>query len=1009
MDQPNPTFAKILILDTGKFEQWKFRIQQYLQNEHYALCEVIEFGDSYKAPQEQAASESSAKKMGRTVVITTEDMQKRRNNVKAILKTFSGNAATKKTKKNQLKQQYGNFKAKGSETLKQTFNRLQAIVSHLGFMDVEIEQDDLNQKFLTSLAPEWLMYTIVWRTRDYLDTMSLDDVYNHLKVYEPEVQKKLESNSQNMAFISSANTSSRKGKVHTASVLTASTQVFNASVDVAAASISHDTVYAYIASQSNGSQIKYEDITQIDENDIEEMDIKKNTDSLNTKIIKLNKELSDSENTLYHYKLGLSQVKKEKEGLDSKLTGFESTSKDLDTLLRCLRTDKNKEGLRYSDVPLLLLKSTLLPRKICHGQDCLNLLMILLLTLAFTDESMLWHKRLGLDMILHDDSPCSETEELLFWRSIVLLSKLDSKPVSFLSNPSFSFLTCSSSFISANSLAEVTQQLSSGNHFALTVAKYSNSGNALKHFIPNIVDVYADHAGCHLDRKSTSGSVQFLGDKLVLWMRTQLTDYGFFYDKVLIYCDSKSSIRISCNPVQHTCTKHIDVREFEALMHENFQMSAMGELTFFLGLQVLQKKDGIFLSQDKYVGDILKKFGYSDVRSANTPMDKENPWGKDRPGKDVELHLYRSMIGSLMYLTASRPDIMFVVCACARHQVTPKECHLHAIKRIFRYIKGHPKLGLWNETTDEGTKILATLDGKLRAIFESSIRRNLKLNDEEGISTLPDAELLENLALIGYNILPNQKFTFQKEEELQMLIDGLYKNNEIIAKYLQEYEQFAADLSIGEKIDMINELVKYQDQYAKIEDFVPMASKEEGERFKGKGLRLEQDSAKKMKIAEDVSEKDLKEMMQLVPVEEVYVEALQVKHPIIDWDIHTESKRVYWKIIRLGGHTTVYQFFVDMLKHFDREDLTQLWTLVKDTLSIRQATKWRLYDSCDVHYVLSRDQEIFMLVDNDYPLRKGLAIVMISNKLQVENYSQMANDLITKIHNIANRPRQRDD
>nr|GFA85734.1 hypothetical protein [Tanacetum cinerariifolium] len=80
---------------------------------------------------------------------------------------------------------------------------------------------------------------------------------------------------------------------------------------------------------------------------------------------------------------------------------------------------------------------------------------------------------------------------------------------------------------------------------------------------------------------------------------------------------------------------------------------------------------------------------------SNTPIDKENPWGKDGPGKDMELYLYRSMIGSLMYLTASRLDIMFVVCACARHQVTPKECHLYAVKRNFRYLKGHPKLGLW--------------------------------------------------------------------------------------------------------------------------------------------------------------------------------------------------------------------------------------------------------------------------------------------------------------------------
>nr|GEU38553.1 hypothetical protein [Tanacetum cinerariifolium] len=116
-----------------------------------------------------------------------------------------------------------------------------------------------------------------------------------------------------------------------------------------------------------------------------------------------------------------------------------------------------------------------------------------------------------------------------------------------------------------------------------------------------------------------------------------------------------------------------------------------------------------------------------------------------------------------------------------------------------------------------------------------------------------------------------------------------------------------------------------------------MASKEEGETVKRKGLKLEQGSAKKIKTSEDVSKEDLKEMMQLVPVEEVYVEALQVKHPIIDSEIHTEGKKDYLKIIRLGGHTAVYQFFVNMLKQFDREDLNQLWTLVKETLSIRQA------------------------------------------------------------------------
>ncbi|GJY32043.1 hypothetical protein Tco_0415538 [Tanacetum coccineum] len=121
----------------------------------------------------------------------------------------------------------------------------------------------------------------------------------------------------------------------------------------------------------------------------------------------------------------------------------------------------------------------------------------------------------------------------------------------------------------------------------------------------------------------------------------------------------------------------------------------MGELTFFLELQVKQKEDGTFISQDKYVADILKKFGFSDVKTASTPMETHKPLLKDADGEDVDEHSYRSMIRSLMYLTSSRPDIMFVVCTCERFQVNLKSSHLHIVKRIFRYLKGQPKLGLW--------------------------------------------------------------------------------------------------------------------------------------------------------------------------------------------------------------------------------------------------------------------------------------------------------------------------
>nr|GEY30676.1 hypothetical protein [Tanacetum cinerariifolium] len=214
---------------------------------------------------------------------------------------------------------------------------------------------------------------------------------------------------------------------------------------------------------------------------------------------------------------------------------------------------------------------------------------------------------------------------------------------------------------------------------------------------------------------------------------------------------------------------------------------------------------------------------------------------------------------------------------------------------------------------------------------------------------------------------------------------------------------------------------KFTTVWKQVKNFIPMGSKEEAERFKRKGIRFEQESAKKIRTSDEVPEEvkspdevpkeKVKEIMQPVPIEEVYVEALQVKHPIIDWNVHTEGQRAYWKITRLGGSSAIYQFFVDLLKHMDREDLNKLWALVKESLSNRPPTSdkemelW-LYDTCGVHHVTAKDKEIFMLVEKDYPLRKGLGIGMISYKLQVENYSRMANDLIIKIYKIASTPRQ---
>ncbi|KAJ9565617.1 hypothetical protein OSB04_001583 [Centaurea solstitialis] len=136
-------------------------------------------------------------------------------------------------------------------------------------------------------------------------------------------------------------------------------------------------------------------------------------------------------------------------------------------------------------------------------------------------------------------------------------------------------------------------------------------------------------------------------------------------------------------------------KKFETIMTQEFKMSMMGEINFFLGLQVKQFPDGIFINQSKYIFDLLKKYDMSSCNFIGTPMATGNKIGPDHEGKDVDLRTYRGMVGSLMYLTAIRPDIMFATCVCARYQAKPKESHLAAVKRIFRYLKGTPYYGLW--------------------------------------------------------------------------------------------------------------------------------------------------------------------------------------------------------------------------------------------------------------------------------------------------------------------------
>ena len=124
-------------------------------------------------------------------------------------------------------------------------------------------------------------------------------------------------------------------------------------------------------------------------------------------------------------------------------------------------------------------------------------------------------------------------------------------------------------------------------------------------------------------------------------------------------------------------------------------MSMIGKLTHFLGLKIRQQDLGIFLSQSKYARNLVKKFGLEFASSVRTPMSPNVKHTIDLLGKSVDSSLYRSMIGSLLYLTASKPDISYSVGVCARYQVNPKESHMIALKRIIKYVKTTVDFGVW--------------------------------------------------------------------------------------------------------------------------------------------------------------------------------------------------------------------------------------------------------------------------------------------------------------------------
>nr|GEU39657.1 hypothetical protein [Tanacetum cinerariifolium] len=241
----------------------------------YALWEVIENGATLPQTQvvegfttvtpttsveDKAHRRLEVKARSTLMMSISNEHQLKFNSIKdakklleAIKKRFGGNAATKKTQRNLLKQQYENFTTSNSKMLDKTFDRLQKLISQLEILGEKLSQEDVNQKLLRSLSLEWNTHVVVWRKKADLETMSMDDLYKNLKVYEPEVKgmSSLNSSTQKMAFMSSSNNSRTNGAVNTANgVSTANTQV-NAAFSTNINNLSDAIIYAFLASQPN--------------------------------------------------------------------------------------------------------------------------------------------------------------------------------------------------------------------------------------------------------------------------------------------------------------------------------------------------------------------------------------------------------------------------------------------------------------------------------------------------------------------------------------------------------------------------------------------------------------------------------------------------------------------------------------------------------------------------------------------------------------------------------------
>nr|GEU35382.1 hypothetical protein [Tanacetum cinerariifolium] len=441
-------------------------------------------------------------------------------------------------------------------------------------------------------------------------------------------------------------------------------------------------------------------------------------------------------------------------------------------------------------------------------------------------------------------------------------------------------------------------------------------------------------------------------------------------------------------------------KAFERLMKDKFQMSSMGELTFFLGLQVKQKDNGIFISQDKYVAKILRKFGFTDVKSASTSIETEKPILKD-PNEDVirhDLHLddahgveclpNEEIFIELTHPTPTPPD------ASPPHEqpTSPNDSTIALLTTLMETCATLSKK-VAELQQDKHTQALEILKLKKRVKKLEKKKRSkhsgFKRHNSKEVAKI-DAELQgridqdDEVNAARKGVSAAEPIVFDDEEVTMTMAQTLIKMK-------------------AEKAKLLDEQITQKLHDEEVKKAVAREKQEKDDLERAKVLQKQYDDKEENidwnVVVDQVQERHLANIRKSQSLKKK-----PVKYPIINWEIHSEDSRTYQKIIRVGGIIEAYQSFEDMLKGFDREDLVALWNLVKEKFSSvvpREDQEKALWVE------LKRLRDIFMLAEKDYSLSHAAMILMLSAKLQVDEDCEMARDLVMKIFMEANKPKSR--